>query len=359
MRVKALLSAALVALAAPAVAQTVAITNVRLSSGAGDAVDGATVVVRDGRIAAAGQGVAVPAGAQVVDGSGKWVTPGIFGGFTRLGLIEVDSIGDTEDSEADASPFSAAIDVAPAINPNSVNLDINRIDGVTRAVVAPNVGRTIFAGQGAIIQLGEGDPVVRPRAFQYAELGERGANVAGGSRAASFTAFRAVMREALAYATRRGAYAPGATRDAVFNEVDVAALVPVVRGQTKLLVRAERANDLTRILELKREFPNLDLVLVGALSKVPGAVGLTHAQALATITSAPAEIFGLTDVGMLGAGKRADVVLWDGDPLELSSAPTMVMIDGRPVPLDSRQTKLRDRYHPSKDRTKLPLHYQR
>jgi imidazolonepropionase-like amidohydrolase len=219
----------------------------------------------------------------------------------------------------------------------------------------------------------------------------------------------------------------------VFNEVDVAALVPVVRGQTKLLVRAERANDLTRILELKREFPNLDLVLVGAqegwmvadriaaarvpvitsaldnlpgsferlgatqsnvgrlvragvkvalgliddddgrqirllpqhagnlvaLSKVPGAVGLTHAQALATITSAPAEIFGLTDVGMLGAGKRADVVLWDGDPLELSSAPTMVMIDGRPVPLDSRQTKLRDRYHPSKDRTKLPLHYQR
>ena len=77
--------------ASPLAAQTVAITNGTLVLGDGaDRSQGGTVVVRDGRIVAAGPGVAVPGGAEVIDASGKWVTPGIVAGFSRLGLAEVD-----------------------------------------------------------------------------------------------------------------------------------------------------------------------------------------------------------------------------------------------------------------------------
>ena len=84
--------------------------------------------------------------------------------------------------------------------------------------------------------------------------------------------------------------------------------------------------------------------LVG-IAKVPGMTGLDWGAAFATVTSAPAAVLGLDgEIGSLRAGRRADVVIWDGDPLELSSAPVAVWIDGVAQPMTSRQTRLRDRY---------------
>jgi imidazolonepropionase-like amidohydrolase len=82
-----------------------------------------------------------------------------------------------------------------------------------------------------------------------------------------------------------------------------------------------------------------------SLQNVPGATGLTWDEAFAAISSVPAEIMGVGDrLGSLKAGRAADVVVWDGDPLELSSAATMVIIDGVEQPLGNRQNRLRDRY---------------
>jgi imidazolonepropionase-like amidohydrolase len=207
--------------------------------------------------------------------------------------------------------------------------------------------------------------------------------------------------------------------DVLLTRFDAAALVPVLTGRQLLLVHVERASDILQVLGLKREFPNLRMVLVGAtegwtvareiaasgvpvianalvdlpasfeqlaatqsnfgrmraagvnvamgtinedetrmvrvsrqnagnlvaLTKVPGATGLSWGEALAAITSRPAEVMGLGgELGSLRAGRRADVVIWDGDPLDTTSVPQMVMIDGVQQPLDTRQTKLRDRY---------------
>jgi imidazolonepropionase-like amidohydrolase len=78
------------------------------------------------------------------------------------------------------------------------------------------------------------------------------------------------------------------------------------------------------------------------------AAGLPWEAAFAAITSAPAEIFGLgRSLGRLERGMIADVVIWDGDPLEVMSAPVLVMIDGLETSLVSRQTRLRDRYAPA------------
>jgi hypothetical protein len=89
---------------------------------------------------------------------------------------------------------------------------------------------------------------------------------------------------------------------------------------------------------------------------IPGGKGLTRAQALASITANPARVLGLSDTGTLEVGKRADVVLWDGDPLELTSSPTNVWIDGVAQSLTSRQTELAQRYK-TLGRTDLPLQY--
>ena len=431
MRWLSIIAAALLASTAPLAAQTVAITNGTVALGDGsEPMRGATVVVRNGRIVAAGASVAVPAGAEVIDANGKWVTPGIVAGFSRLGLAEVDLGADgSDDTDTGASPFSAAIDVAPAINPKASTIAVSRSDGVTRAVVAPVAGRSIFGGQGAVIDTGDDmAPVLRARAFQFVELGEGGAEKAGGSRAASFVLFRNALREARDLGPR----IDGPRRDDVLlNRADSAALVPVVRGQQLLLIHVERAVDILNVLDLRREFPGLKIALVGvtegwtvadkiaasgvwviasalndlpasfemlaatqsnigrmrnagvkvaigmiddndtryvrnqrqyagnlvALAKVPGASGLSWGEAFAMISSRPAEAVGLgAEIGSLAAGRRGDVVIWSGDPLELSSAPEAVWIDGVRQPIDNHQTKLRDRYR-SLERRDLPEAY--
>jgi imidazolonepropionase-like amidohydrolase len=456
------LAVALLAGASPLAAQTIAITNGTLVLGDGsDPIVGGTVVVRDGRVIAAGEGVRVPANAEVIDASGKWVTPGIVAGFSRLGLSEVDLGADgSDDTETGNSPFSAAIDVAPAINPKASTIAVSRADGVTRAVVAPVAGKSIFAGQGAVIDTGDDmDAVLRSRAFQFVELGEGGADKAGGSRSAAFVLFRNALREAEQLSRRVGPLTVGGgqpeareksivrnpnesrlyssdagrAEDVLLTRFDAAALVPVLRGQQQLLVHVEQARDILNVLVLKREFPKLKIALVGvtegwtvadriadsgawviasalndlpasfemlaatqsnigrmkaagvkvaigmiddndtrnlrnqrqyagnlvALGKLPGAAGLSWGEAFAMISSQPAEAVGLgREIGSLAAGRRGDVVIWSGDPLELSSAPEAVWIDGVRQSLDNHQTRLRDRYR-SLERKTLPEAYRK
>jgi len=110
-------------------------------------------------------------------------------------------------------------------------------------------------------------------------------------------------------------------------------------------------------------FANLDssahqnrLVLQVAGNAV--ANGVARADALRAITSVPADIFGFSTLGRLSTGATADVVVWDGDPLEITSAPTHVLIDGEDQSLESRQTRLRDRYL-SLEQGDLPLAYRK
>ncbi|HEY0013996.1 MAG TPA: amidohydrolase family protein [Allosphingosinicella sp.] len=441
------LAAVLAVSSTPALAQSIAITGGRVVLGDGTPpIDGGTVVINNGRVVAAGRGVAVPAGAQVIDAQGRWVTPGIVAGFSRIGLVEVDAVNATNDISAANSPFSAAIDIAPVVNPQNTSISVNRAAGVTRAIVAPGASRSIFAGQGAMIDLG-GDmqPITRRRLFQFIEFGEEGAQQAGGSRASAHVLLRNALREAgelrVPISSGGGSGGAGSQQqdmppedmpenpavttgtnrrdDVLLTRFDAAALVPVVRGQQYLLVHVERAADILQALALKREFPRLRLVLVGAtegwrvareiaaaqvpvianaltdlpasfeqiaatqsnvgrmraagipvgigminddearqvrvttqyagnlvaITRVPGHTGLTWDEAFAAISSAPAEAFGLGgEVGSLRPGRRADVVIWNGDPLELSSNVEAVWIDGVAQSLENRQTRLRDRY---------------
>lgn len=409
------LAALLASAAAPAFAQTVAITGGKVVIGDGsDPIEGGTVLVQDGKVVAAGKGIAVPAGVKTVDASGKWVTPGLVVAVTDLGLFDVDAVDDSNDGDASKSPFSAALDLSAAINPDGQHVKVSRAGGVTRAAVAPLGTGSIFGGQGTVIDLGA-DPqaVTAPRAFQYVDLGEAGARRAGGSRAASYV----MLHNALGEAKELAASPMAARRDDVLlSRRDAQALGAVVSGKQPLYVRVERAADIRMVLGLRTDYPALRLVIVGAsegwmvagelaragvpvlatplndlpdsfeqlgatqsnvgrmkaagvkvslgaffdqpryapqyagnlvaLTKVPGASGLSWGQAFAAISSGPADAIGMGDkFGSLRAGRAGDVVLWDGDPLELTSGVVKVYIDGIEQPLDNHQTRLRDRYN--------------
>ncbi len=271
-----LIATAALALSAPSAAETFAITGGKVALGDGSApIDNGMVVVRDGKIVAAGDiRMKLPAGTRVIDATGKWITPGIVIGFSRLGLAEVDLSAEGSDDTSADGPFSAAIDVAPSINPLAQPIKVSRADGVTRALVAPQANRNIFAGQGALIDTGaDMNAITRPRLFQYVELGETGADKAGGSRSSAFALFRNALTEA---SEIRGRPAAADRRDDVLlTRFDARALIPVVEGRQHLLVHVERASDILSVLGLKREFPRLRLVLVGATE------GWTVASAIA------------------------------------------------------------------------------
>jgi imidazolonepropionase-like amidohydrolase len=95
---------------------------------------------------------------------------------------------------------------------------------------------------------------------------------------------------------------------------------------------------------------------VTQLAGIAVANGLPYDAALVAITRTPAEMFGIgDDFGTLAPGMDADVVVWEGDPLELVTLPTHVLIKGKLMPLDNRQLRLRDRYKDLSDTT--PMQY--
>lgn len=419
--------------ATPALAQDVTITNARLVIGDGsEPIEGGTVVVKGGSVVYAGPAGGAPAGGNAVDANGAWVTPGLFATVTTLGLADVSAVGESNDITANGSPFSAALDASSAINPTSQHILVHRAAGITRAATSTLPAGSIFAGQGAIIDLdGDARPVMQARAFQMIALGEGGAQRAGGSRVAAHVLLRAALREAQALVGKPGTPQTteiGKDDEVLLSRFDAEALVPVVTGQQKLYIAVERAADIRAVLALKAEYPKLNIVLVGAtegwlvaneiaaagipvianglldlpetfeqlgatqsnagrlaqagvkvainaatlqdprrlqqvagnlvaLNRVPGAAGMAWGKAFAAISSVPAEISGMGGkAGVLKAGALGDVVLWDGDPLEVGSVPTKVFIGGVEQSLDNHQSRLRERYR-DLDESDLPKAY--
>jgi imidazolonepropionase-like amidohydrolase len=402
------LAGALAAL--PAEAETVAITGATIHTlGPQGTIRNGTVVIENGRIRAVGANLQVPAGARAIDARGKVVTPGLFDSLSRLGLVEVNAVEGSQDASVQDDRVTAAFNVADALNPHSTLIPVNRVDGLTRAVVAPNTGSSLIAGQGVVIHLGgPGDYLLRSPVAMFASLGESGARLSGGSRAASMLRLREAFQDALDYAANRKSFEQGNRREYALSRLDLEALLPVVRGELPLVVNVNRASDIQAALRMAKEL-DLKLILSGvsegwmvardiAAAKVPvllnpmdnlpgsfellGATlenaarlhkagvtfafasgdahnarnikqaagnavanGLPWEAALAAMTTVPARIWGLSDrYGTLEPGKDADVVIWDGDPLEITTYPDAVFIRGQAIPMENRQTRLRDRY---------------
>jgi len=140
----------------PVASQTIAIQNATIHTNVQDALEG-TVVLQDGLVLRVGRDADVPAGARIIDGSGMVVTPGLLDSKTQLGLVEVGLSADgTVDHTTSDPHVTASFNPVDGINPASTLIPITRAEGITRAIVAPGNGSSVIAGQGILMDLGDG-----------------------------------------------------------------------------------------------------------------------------------------------------------------------------------------------------------
>ncbi len=252
-------------LSAPiAEAQTIAITGGTVYPVSGPRIPGGTVVIVNGTITAVGASVAVPAGATVIDATGKWVTPGLVNASSELGLTEVGSGANANETSADGfDEVSASFQPWLAYNPQSVLIPDNREHGVTSVVVWPN--GNLIAGQGAAIDLGAGslaDVLVRGPIGMFGQLeGNRSAGV--GARGELIGKLVELLDDTKAYMANKKAYDAAKMRPFAFRRVDMEAMIPVVTGQLPLVLAVNQAASIEAALDLARLY-HLQLVLYGA-----------------------------------------------------------------------------------------------
>lgn len=250
--------------------------------------------------------------------------------------------------------------------------------------------------------------LVKPRAAMAAAFGPGAAAAEGGARGAASQRLREVLEDARYWASHREAYDRGEVRPLSVSRLDLEALQPVLAGEIPLVVQVDRASDILAVLRIAEEYGVRPVirrgteawmvaeqlaernvpVIVKPLTSLPegfdrlGArfdnaailheagvtvavssfqshrahnigleagnavrFGLPWEAGLRAVTLTPAEIYGVADrYGSIEAGKVANLVVWSGDPFELSSRAERVIIRGIPVPQDSRQLELLERY---------------
>ena len=295
-------------------------------------------------------------------------------------------------------------DVTLAYNPDSILLPVARYDGLTFAALPAQStdGGSLLAGQGGVMRLdGRADGPLGARQL-YVSFGGGAEGLGGGSRAAQLMLLEQAVREARGltpYASPHALLTPtgrealakflvgGRVLFAVDRAADIRQVVAFARkhGLRPAIVGGAEAWRVAPLLAAGK-VP----VLVDPLQNLPGsfdtlgarfdnaallqragvpvsfaqgdsaahharkmrqsagnavAHGLPWDVALAGLTRVPAGIFGVGDrVGRIEPGLVADLVLWDGDPLEVTTLATQVWMNGVAMPMRSRQTELRDRY---------------
>ena len=394
------------ACAAPALfAQDLLIRNATVHTAAArGSLEYSDVLIQGGVIRAVGSGLSAPAGVAVVEAAGKPLTPALFGGITDIGIEEVSGESATVDStlKLEDQPLRPEFDVTLAFNPDSVLIPVARLDGIGFTMLGANTGGGFIAGQGGVMRLdGSADPV-GPQAL-FIRLGASGAELTGNSRAAQWMLLEQMVSEARgrvpadsphALLTPAGRatlarYLAGQGR--IIVQVDRAADIRqllrwAAREKVKIAIAggAEAWRLAPQLAQagvpvfvdglgnLPTSFDQLGATLQNAARLQAAGVPVSFAQrddashnarkmrqlagnavanglpwgdGLAGLTRVPAQALGVGDrLGTIEPGKLADLVLWEGDPLDVGHYAEQVWLGGRAMPMRSRQTELRDRY---------------
>jgi imidazolonepropionase-like amidohydrolase len=142
--------------AAPA--HVYALRGAKVYTLAGPPVENATVVIRDGKIAAVGQSVDVPGDAEVIDVKGLEIYPGIFDSVTTLGLEEIPAVPATVDTP-DVGNYNPQLVAITAVHPSSEQIPVARANGITHVLATPLGGGGGFRGGGGTVIAGQASAI--------------------------------------------------------------------------------------------------------------------------------------------------------------------------------------------------------
>jgi len=406
-----------------------AITHAKIVTVSGAPIEDGTLLIRDGKIAAVGANVEVPAGAQVIDGKGLQIYPGLFDAITQMGLSEISAVSATVDS-SETGPFNPDVVAATAVLPSSEHIPVTRAAGITEVLAVPGSGgfdsfgsSGVLSGQASAIHLSGWTidemlikksvamvvnwPQIQTQTFDFATFSRK---------VKPFTEAKKEYDKQVSELTewldraRHYAFALEHEKTADFQrDVKLEALVPVVRGQLPILVFADQAREirdaveyadkqklkiiiagggeaykvkdllrsksvpvilrpmltlpseeddaydrlLTQPAELAKagvkfaiaSFDNSFARRLGQNAASAVAYGLPYNEALRAVTLYPAQILGLADqVGTLEAGKAANVIVTNGDPLEITTDVRYLFIRGKLTSTDNKHQRLYEKY---------------
>ena len=410
----------------PTQSKTVAIVGGKLLTVSHGTIEDGTVVLSGGKIVAVGpaKSTKVPSGAEVFDAKGMTVYPGLFDAETHLGLTEVEADQNSNDLAETADEIEPQMRVADAFHAETARIPVERLNGITNAIVAP-ASEDSIPGQDSAIQLygRDRDQMLLQTdvalAMNFEGSIRRKGNFNGPSkfpttRMGVASQIRQAFLDAQAYETERAAAAkPDHKGPTPKRDLKLEALLPYLHGEKTVVLGAYEGYEVEVAMGIAKEF-HLKVILnhlthaqdvldeiasyhvpviVGPVYDAPGpnerydavyslpaelqkrgvkiaiatagrdqggsrnlpyaagyavAYGLPYDEALKAITLNPAEMFGMGDkLGSLDIGKTANVVVANGDPLDVRTAVKQVFIEGSAVPMVSRQTKLRDEYMPN------------
>ena len=282
MKARFSMSALLSVMAAAALAadapRPIAIRGARIVTVSGPVIEKGTIVLSGGKIVAVGENAAIPGVAEVIDGTGKTVYPGLINGLTTLGLTEIGSVpGSVDTTETgDINPQARAW---LAVQPHSDLIPIARANGVTVVLTAPQGG--LVSGQSALLRLAGTTPealtVKQPAAMHMVyPTGRPVFNLARLFEEPELKTFEDrvkdrrqnqekelrrlgnLIEDARALGQRRGANLP--------SDVDLAeeALGAVARGELPVVMRADAEDDIRGAVRFAGEH-GLKLIIAGGL----------------------------------------------------------------------------------------------
>ncbi|CAN5466669.1 amidohydrolase [soil metagenome] len=260
-------------------AGTFAITNARIVTVSGATIENGTVVISNGKIAAVGANVSIPAGAERIDAKGLSVYPGMIDAGTNLGLVEIGGGVPASVDLAETGDMNANAKAILGIHPHSAHVNVTRVNGVTTVMSLPVGG--IISGQSAVINLVGStqaemaivptfglvinfprittfsgfNPLTGPQTVEFGEAVKQ--------RDKRLEDLKKLFKDAESYARVKEASAKDKTLPSPVNDVKMDALIPYIRGERPIIFAAERERDIRGVAKLVGEMKVKGIIIGG------------------------------------------------------------------------------------------------
>ena len=387
-------------------ANSILIKSGQINDGLGNSFIGDILIV-DEKIVEVGKFLD-SSSAKIIEAKGKPVTPGLISPISNIGVVEINALDVTNDDSPDF--FGPGFSVFNAFNPHSTLIPWNRSNGVTSSISTPGYSSQIFKGMGSFYLLdGDIDITGNADVAMYARLGAIGGSRAETIQIMESMFELALNKDELELEELLGTTF-ASSMDMQLQ--DIQALSRVVNREIPLVLEVNRAIDILQALRLKNDY-DLELVLMSVeeaplvldqilasgvsviidpMDNIPDsfdelasniklggilsnagikvmfstqrshnyhlmrqgagnavAHGMTYQAGISGMTSIVADVFNIQDRGSIKEGYFADIVIWSEDPLEPSAYPTTVIINGSEISLETRASRLTERYTDKRD----------
>ena len=387
-------------------ANSILIKSGQINDGLGNSFIGDILIV-DEKIVEVGKFLN-SSSATIIEAKGKPVTPGLISPISNIGVVEINALDVTNDDSPDF--FGPGFSVFNAFNPHSTLIPWNRSNGVTSSISTPGYSSQIFKGMGSFYLLdGDIDITGNADVAMYARLGAIGGSRAETIQIMESMFELALNKDELELEELLGTTF-ASSMDMQLQ--DIQALSRVVNREIPLVLEVNRAIDILQALRLKNDY-DLELVLMSVeeaplvldqilasgvsviidpMDNIPDsfdelasniklggilsnagikvmfstqrshnyhlmrqgagnavAHGMTYQAGISGMTSIVADVFNIQDRGSIKEGYFADIVIWSEDPLEPSAYPTTVIINGSEISLETRASRLTERYTDKRD----------